>query len=124
MNYSQEPQVLPRQCLLAQPPSSTPRSQTAQPSSSRQMLPLQPPATPTALLSRRDRPSVSQHQDVASGGHSTRPMSSDADLGQPESHTNAAGFPGRIVNSLDRTQGQRRGATPVRGYGNDVDDGR
>jgi hypothetical protein len=66
VNYSQEPQVLPRQCLLAQPPSSTPRSQTAQPSFSRQMLPLQPPTIPAALLPRRDRPSVSQHLGVAS----------------------------------------------------------
>ena len=66
VNYSQEPQVLPRQCLLAQPPSSTLRSQTAQPSFSRQMLPLQPPTIPAALLPRRDRPSVSQHQGVAS----------------------------------------------------------
>jgi hypothetical protein len=81
--HSQKPQVLPRQCLLAQPQSFTPSSQAAGPSSSqtagpspsRQMLPLRPPRIPAALLSRRDRPSVSQHQDVASSGHSTRPMS-------------------------------------------------
>ena len=71
------------------------------------MLPLRPPTIPAALPSRRDRPSVSQYQDVVSGGHSTRPMSSNADLGQLESHTNAAGFPGEIANSLDHTQGQR-----------------
>jgi hypothetical protein len=73
------------------------------------MLPLLPPTNSV----RHNRPGVSQHQDAASGGHSTSMMSHSAgsqgaDLGQLESHTNAAGFPGQIVNSnLGRAQGQR-----------------
>jgi hypothetical protein len=53
-------------------------------------------------------------------------MSRTADLGQPESHTNAAGIPDQIVNGLDGTGGQtsrgnagqrilkRRGRSPRR----------
>ena len=114
---SQKPQILPRQRLLSQPQSFTPSSQTTLPSSSQQMLPLQPPTIPASLLSCRDRPGVSQHRDVASGSHSMSPMSSshpccfagsqNANLGQPESRTNTASFPGQIANNPDRTQGQR-----------------
>ena len=120
MKLSQKPQVLPHQHLLSQPQPFTPSSQTALPSSTRQMLPPQPPTTPAALLSRHDRPSVSRHPDVAPGGHSMPPMSSsdpchfagsqNADLGRLESHT-AASFPNQIVNNSDRTQGWRSGGT-------------
>lgn len=36
-------------------------------------------------------------------------MLRNADLGQLESHTNAAGIPDQIVNGLDGTQGQTSG---------------
>ena len=115
MKHPQQPEVLPRQRLLAQPQSFTPSSQIARPS--QQTLPLQPPTIPAAPLSRGDRPSVSQHQDVASGDYSTRPVSSsdprpfvgsqNTDLGQLGRRTNATDFPGQTANSVDRIQGQR-----------------
>lgn len=84
---------------------------------------------PAALRSHRDRPNVSQHQGLASIGHSMAPMSNphsspfagsqNADLSQLESHTNATGFPGQIVNNI---RGRGVGVTPVRGYGNGVDE--
>jgi hypothetical protein len=112
VKHSQQPQVLPREPLLTQPQSFAPSSQTTLPSSSRQTLPLQSPTIPAALPSYGDNgPSVSPHRDIASGGHSTRTMSSSDPRrnGQLESRTNVADNPGQIVNSLDRTQGQRSG---------------
>ncbi|KAH9953231.1 hypothetical protein BC827DRAFT_1273687 [Russula dissimulans] len=84
-------------------------------------------------LSRGDRPSVSQHQDVASGGHSSsRPRAfartQNAGLGQQESHTNAGGLPcpcqnvnnrGRMheersEGNIGETIRKRRGRSPRR----------
>jgi hypothetical protein len=75
-------------------------------------MPLPPPTIPAALYPRRDRPGVNRHRDIASGGHSTPPVSSshprrfagsqNVDLGRLGSHTNAPGFP----DQLNRTQGQ------------------
>ena len=113
MKHSQRPQVLPHQRLLSQPQSFASSLQTAQLSSSRQMLPLQPPTIPTTRFSCRDRPSVGQPQDVTSGGHSnSRPHAfagtQNGDLGQ-ESHTNADGFLCQCqnVNNRGRTHGER-----------------
>ena len=79
---------------------------------------MQPPTNLAAPLSRRDRPSVSQHQDVPSGNHSTRPMYSNAEFGRLEGHNNSGSFPGQIENNLDRSQGQRsRGSTSQRRRG-------
>jgi hypothetical protein len=132
VKHSQQPQPQPltSSSATAMPPSSpaagSSSSPTAGPSSSRQMLPLQPSTIPATLPSGRDRPSVNQHEEVVSGSHSRHPTSRNADLGQRESHTNAAGIPDRIVNGLDDTQGQtsrgsagqrilrRRGRSPRR----------
>jgi hypothetical protein len=90
---------------------------TPQPSSSRQVLPLQPLTIPATQLSRRDRPSVSQPQGVTSSGHSSsRPRAfagtQNEDLGR-ESHTNADGFPCQCqnVNNRGRTHGERINGT-------------
>ena len=120
MKDSQQPQAPLRQSLLEQPQSSDPPLQTAGPSSlhtagaspSQQVLPLQLPTTRTSVAppSRHDRCSASQDQDVPTGGHSTCPISSNA---------NVAGFPRQIVNRLDRAQRgnvsqKRRGRSPRR----------
>lgn len=107
MKHSQQPEVLPRQRLLSQHQPFALPSQTARPSSSRQMLPLQSQTIPTTPLSRRDRPSVSQRQAVASGGHSSScprafAGTQNADLGQQESYTNTDGFPCQCQNVNDR----------------------
>ena len=128
MKHSQRPQVLPHQHLLSQPQSFASSLQTAQPSSSRQMLPLQPPMIPATRLSHHDRPSVSQPQDITSGGHSSsRPHAfagtQNGNLGQ-ETRTNADGFPCQCQNTNNRghmhgeringTKWKRRGRSPQR----------
>jgi hypothetical protein len=100
LHVTQQPLALPHQHLLFS--ASVLRFvfaslKTARPSSSRQMLPLQSPTIPATSLSRHDGPSVSQPQDVASGGHpSSRPRTfagtQNADVGQKGSHTNANAF--------------------------------
>ena len=85
---SQQPQAQLRQSLFSRPQSPSPplqntRQQNAGPSPSRETLPLWPPTIPVALPSHHDGPSASQHQDVAFGGYSTRPMSLDRALRPP-----------------------------------------
>jgi hypothetical protein len=105
--HPQQPQILLRQRSLAQ--HLTPPSQTAGPSSSRQMLPSQPPVNSSSQFSRRDR--VSRLQDITSGGHSVSPIGcsracpstgfQSADRGQQGSHTTVTSLPGQVAPDSD-----------------------
>jgi hypothetical protein len=113
--HSQPPQIVPHQRLHVQP-FTTP-SQTAWPSSSRQILPPQSPMISAALLSCRDR--VGQEQDVTPGGHSrsipaiscphgcSSAPSQNADRGQHQVHTTATGLPSQVSRDSDCAQGNR-----------------
>jgi hypothetical protein len=111
--HPQQPQVLMHQRSYAQ--HLTPPSQAALPSSSRQMLPSQPPMNSSARFSHHD--GVSQLQDVTSRGHLVSPIacshgcpstgSQSADRGQQGSHTTITSFPGQFVQDSDCIQGSR-----------------
>jgi hypothetical protein len=113
--HSQPPQIVPHQRLHVQP-FTTPL-QTAQPSSSRQILPPQPPTISAALLSCRDE--VGQEQDVTPGGHSisippiscpygcSSAGSQNADRGQHQVHTTATRLPSQVSRDPDCAQGNR-----------------
>jgi len=108
MKHSQWPQVLPCWSLHSQPQLFAPSLQTARPSSSWPMLPLQSPMIPATPLSCRNRPSVSQHQDVTTGGHSSSCLhafarTQNADVGQPESHTNTVN--NHVYGERNRSRG-------------------
>ena len=84
------------------------------------MLPLQSRTIPAAPLSHCDRPGVSQHQDVASGGLSSSRARAFAGirnpgLGEQESHANVDGFPFQNVNVRGQMHGERsRGDTAAK----------